>query len=685
MPVSHNYPTRSSPRLRAWICLPLLAAFTPTAYSANTSDEMEQLLSLLHEQTLLATQTRLNTDYVPGILTVLHGDQLERRGISSVWEALALVPGIENGLDDGGRMQLVVRGLGRTFASGNVKILLNGIAMNDAQLGYASPTMEMPVTQIERIEVIRGPGSAVHGEYAYSGVVNIISRKNEQRINLRSASGRQFGIGLIGNKQSESGQLAMDINLSIQGERGLGVNSGEDILYREGYGERSNAPGSTNEARESHHLLLGMRYRDTQLQIYSTKQANGDHFGINFQLSPTSDHLAYRRQTHGLKLQHEQILSEKLESHLHLGWMSQQLRSDSLYAGYYFEEGYGIDDLLGPDWVDSDYEEQRSYLGADLIWRGWARQQWLLGWQYNHITIKNSHLRVSDEAGSPWYDAEHPLYPSGTRRQIQSLTLQNEIRLNDPLTLTLGLRHDHYTDMGSSTTPRIAAVWRLSPQHILKAQYAAAFRPPSFMEMAGAFEDQELSPGTSHNYEIGYIYKGLESEWHLTLFRTEMRNITLAGYDEEQVYGYRNTNANQQGIELEWKQELSPSVLLDSNISWLHSRDQITQHPLAGSNRLLGNIGLEYRPHTDWQLNVDYRYTGSVWRDVNDSRPPLAGYSLLHASLSRQRWFETDTTLRLGVRNLLDRKTYQPAPNDTYSHDLPRPGRTWWLSVQHNF
>ena len=87
-------------------------------------DEESKLLAILAEETAVATKTRVNGDFVPGIVSVLHGDELEALGIETAWEALSLVPGIEAVRDPTGNPNVIVRGLEFPFNSGNVKILI---------------------------------------------------------------------------------------------------------------------------------------------------------------------------------------------------------------------------------------------------------------------------------------------------------------------------------------------------------------------------------------------------------------------------------------------------------------------------------------------------------------------------------------------------------------------------------
>ncbi len=106
------------------LILPILAA------EASEEAELRDLLTLLDRQTELATRTGLNADFIPAMATILSGDDLLLRGARTVWEALSLVPGISQGLEVTGERQVLSRGVGHGCASGNVKILLDGVSMN---------------------------------------------------------------------------------------------------------------------------------------------------------------------------------------------------------------------------------------------------------------------------------------------------------------------------------------------------------------------------------------------------------------------------------------------------------------------------------------------------------------------------------------------------------------------------
>src|SRR5206468_9520049 len=91
--------------------------------------ELQDLLSIVNEETAVATKTRINSDYVPGIVTVLEGDELEALGVRTASEALGLVPGIQSIRDPRTTDLVIVRGLDFPFNSGNIQVLVNSIPL----------------------------------------------------------------------------------------------------------------------------------------------------------------------------------------------------------------------------------------------------------------------------------------------------------------------------------------------------------------------------------------------------------------------------------------------------------------------------------------------------------------------------------------------------------------------------
>ncbi|NJN46326.1 MAG: Plug domain-containing protein [Candidatus Competibacteraceae bacterium] len=152
-------------------------AIGETDLASEDEQWLEEMLQVLDESTEIATKSRLNADFVPGTVTVLHGRDLEALGMRNVWEALALIPGVmtlQRVPDAPTDIGLAIRGLATEF---NYKVLLNGVTMARDISGLPSQTLTLPIEQVERIEFIRGPGSVLYGDFAYNGVLNILTRQ----------------------------------------------------------------------------------------------------------------------------------------------------------------------------------------------------------------------------------------------------------------------------------------------------------------------------------------------------------------------------------------------------------------------------------------------------------------------------------------------------------------------------
>ena len=240
------------------LSLTLTLAFSHAVAAEDNSSAY--LLDDLGEQTSIATRTKLNVDYAPGTVSILHSDILLAHGARTVWEALAQVPSFELSMDETGNRQVLVRGVGRTYSSGNIKLLLNDVPLNSELLSLANPLLNMPVEQVERIEVIRGPGSAIYGESAYMGVVNVITRKQGQRIFAALGDkGATAGGGVLELNDAER-QFNMNLNVAGWKRDGGGLRAGEDAGYSEGFPAESNAPGLANDKYDYKSALFNLNY-----------------------------------------------------------------------------------------------------------------------------------------------------------------------------------------------------------------------------------------------------------------------------------------------------------------------------------------------------------------------------------------------------------------------------------------
>ena len=165
------------------LTLALWAAFAaPASAQSDDAAALAELMQTLEEETEVATRTRMNRDFVPGMVTVLEGAVLRDLGARTVWEALSHAPGLQTEIDARGVPTLTARGIYFPFNSGSIQILLNGLAIGREDIGANGSALILPMTLVERIEFVRGPGSVIYGDYAFQGMINIVTRSGVREI-----------------------------------------------------------------------------------------------------------------------------------------------------------------------------------------------------------------------------------------------------------------------------------------------------------------------------------------------------------------------------------------------------------------------------------------------------------------------------------------------------------------------
>ncbi|OQX27558.1 MAG: hypothetical protein BWK80_04580, partial [Desulfobacteraceae bacterium IS3] len=676
--------------LIVWVCVfGFSSALSAQDMSLKEADEnIDQELRWLKAESIviteIATKTGMDAELVPGMVTVLQGKELEDRGIRTVYEALSLVPGINTHINSMGDKQASVRGLGGSFFSGNLKLMTDGIVMNDALNASGYATYNIPVRQIDRIEIIRGPGSVVYGEYAYAGVINVITRKNQNHVYGYYDSNEGYGGG--GNLCCKFPEKDFSLNLGLSGFKSDGpdVEAGKDRLY-EGFfglklGDFSNAPGTVNEAQKDRFANLVLKYKDFSLTGQYISGGSGDYFGIINVLPSDNKRVVILYEHKAVEAAQSISFSDFFKTDVKAGCRLYKYEFDRMEAlppitGLPLPDGSTMDitpadgSLLSPY-----YEEREFYGGADFIWKGINRHTLLLGMKYSETEMQDIWVDVNTADEHPGetirLQGQDNWLAEDQKRSIFSTYLQDMINITDRFDITLGLRYDRYNDMGDYLTPRASAVWRLADHHILKAQYSESVRPPSFTELYSKGNsllagNDNLDSAHIRSYELGYIYRNPKITGRLTLFYSELKdNIEYPKYADS-VGGYSIQYENiedavkTKGFELDFQHRLRHNLRLDGNLSFCSTEDD-TGEPFNGAADWLANFGLIYKPADDYSLSLQYRYVGKRHRAPDDNRDKSNAYNTVNLTAGILNIFTKGLTLRAGVSNLFDAEIKYP-------------------------
>lgn len=670
----------------------LMAAENEPAPDAALMD----LLQALEQETEIATKTKMNIDFVPGIVTVFYGDDLLARGVGDVKQALALIPGVELSISTAGQNQVFVRGIGTAFSSGKLKVLLNGVPFN-ATLNVTTTALSLPTEQIDRIEVIRGPGSAIYGEFAFSGVVNIITRQDNNQVYARYGSlGTTVAGGLL-TRTFEDRDLSMSLSFSGTFKEGDSVKTGPDVLRNTPFAGLSNAPGTTNELERDTAVIFQSQSSNSSLSAQYVKEATGDYFGFSHALPSYESKIMRELSLFAVNAQTQWVLSDDLDISAYLGWHDFKLDS-GLHEFYPPNINFGAGAFPNGMIGSPNYQENKYRLGAEVSYQGLENHDILAGveWSYTKqgdtFAERNYDPNAVPPAPVPLdeYRGSENWLEEDLTRQLIGLFIQDQFSATEKLTVTAGLRFDTYDDVGNAFSPRIAAVYRYKEHQTIKAQYSSAFRPPTFVEIA-----TQNNPVVSGNpdieseyistYELGYIFNDEINKFRTTLFYADLHDLIL-------VDPTANTYINEgevhvSGLELEYVRNFGQKFRIDANTAFIRPWNESTDEELADVASVTANIGLLYRITPDYKITTQYRYVGERQREEIDPRNNLDSYQVVDATFSASNVVNTGLTLRGGVKNLFDTDVVYPSPmvsfagslRPSYVDDYPRPGREFWL------
>jgi outer membrane receptor for ferrienterochelin and colicins len=669
---------------------------------------LEDLLAVLEQETEIATKTKLNIDFVPGMVSVLHGKDLLARGVRTVYEALALIPGIELSMTNDGQYQVVVRGVGKTYSSGKVKFLVNGVSFNST-LNATTPAFVIPIDLVDRIEVIRGPGSAIYGEFASVGVVNVITNKKSRNAFGRYSDNERYTLGAqyTGNL---SDAVSLSANFSYEENKGGNVQAGKDILASSpnpNFQNISNSPGPVNDKEENKVFLLNLGYRQFQLNWQYVERAFGDQFGAANAL-PADPHNAQRDTTmQNIELSDKWQWSDDWDSTMKLGWLRFDLESTQLAL---FPQGFVLP-YPGGDFSSEgvlgapNYQEDKYYAGMDVSYKGLNKHDVLFGMDYSHTLQGDTYAErnyyvdangrlISMPNGS--YTGDRNWMAENLSRRVFGVYVQDQYSITNQWMLTAGLRWDDYDDIGNDFTPRLAAVYQLSDRQILKAQYAQSFRPPTFLEQYAKNNpvvsgNPDLNSERLETVEAGYVYNDGITIGRATVFYYELDDLIAINTNTRLYENVGNIRAR--GVELELVKQLWQKAKIDGNISYTHA-DDAGGRQISGVAEFMGNMGLIYKIMANLNFNAQYRYIGGRARQEGDSRDDLQGYSLFDITLSKANLFAEGITLRAGIKNLFDEKVVYPsflvrAPDGNirpaYQDEYPQTGREFVVQLSWQF
>lgn len=667
---------KKSTLLTGMYCL-LLASFSVAEeeYTASLLDlSWEELTQV---KVIIATGTEQTIDKAPAIVTVITSDDIKKTGATNLTEILESVPGVHINANSFGNRPLVhMRGTG----SFQTLLMINGNDTRDLMWAFGIFWKGIPVSAIERIEVIRGPGSALYGADASAGVINVITKTagkiKETEVGLRAGSfDTQTAFMQTGGEWN-------DLKLGLTAEFSTTDGHNPDIDA-----DRSNTTGKANYGWDNQDIRFSIANEHWQLLAnyikhddLETGMSGGGYF------DPVTDadderfdiDLNYNNQTFGnnwgldAKLHYQDLeyssnngfqespadmnYSDGTINHMSSSERQISFETSGLYSGF---EQHSLRVGVGYDWQDLYRVEQEVNFGT--------------GPDGNPITPGDP---IVDISGTPYAFA-----PERTRR-IEHLFVQDVWTFAEGWELTAGARYDHYSDFGDTINPRVALTWQSTEHLITKLMYGQGFRAPSFQELyadtSRSLHNSNLDPEESETVELAFSYAATK-DLHLgmNLFNFEISDFISRDANMQ----YQNTGRHKIiGVEMEARWQASKYLSFSGNYTYRDPDDNDFRQVTEAEQEAYFRSDWQFQ--AGWNWNLQASWIADRNRSDGDPRSNLDDYII------------TDTTFRYtglkqwefaaSVRNLFDENAREHTGRSV-PDDLPLPERNIYAEVRYKF
>jgi iron complex outermembrane receptor protein len=636
----------------------------------------------------------------PGVTSIITARQIKNMGARNLYDVLRTIPGFFLGENTIQIEPIIsVRGFKSSFNQ-NVLILLDGIPQTDHASGDRLAVLgNVPLDIIERIEIMRGPGSALYGADAYSAVINIITRQtplDKTQITLEGGSQQTRDARLISG--GRVGDFAIVGALQYQETDGnapfiaADLQTNLDALF----GTRASlAPGEAN----THLRLLGAQLNATgEHATLMLRTSLGRDIGMGIGLANALDPFGQVDIT---------TVEGKFEWRTHgQNWIAKVLINELFYEAtlknaHYFPPGaFGV----FPEGVitNSNTQQYNTRLQGTVDYTGIPSHRISVGMgAETGKTQQKSESRNFSLIGGR-------IFPIGAIQEIidpdlltfgskefshdfQFVYVQDEWALHPNWTLTWGLRYDHYSDYGNQVNPRIALVWDTSPYLTTKLLYGRGFRGPSLVDtharqVPALIGNPNLKPETMESLELAFDYRihpDLLARLNLFYQQTDdqIRIVSEGGPTSLPM------NVAQQigrGAELEAWWDIDRYTQLYGAYSYQDSTDKTTNADVGYHPHHLLYARLQRR-QKPWLFTVQARYVGQRERRVEDSRLPAETYAFVDGLVRYE--LTPDFEVGFEVRNLFDLKAEDAGPGTdaAFPSDIPLPGRIYYFTVTGRF
>ena len=658
----------------------LLAA---PALWAQQSEESSVLRLFFQQKELVTAASRMPEEArtAPATVEVFTAEDIQNMGARTLSDLLRTLESVYVQTNPDSRESVWFRGI-RTRYNDKVLLLVDGTPWRDIVYENAFINEYFPLTNVERVEVIRGPGSALYGTNAFAGVINVVTKRPPDK---------GYGDLMAGGGDYNTKEAY------IQG----GFKTGSVGLYGWGSYFDTNGDGVDFDRHQKKQELAWNPKENISGGVTLTAgdfTASAEKVYFYHTMFDDWDVPTWRWNNQGEGYWYNDVFLNA--SYQHRLSDSFTLRALAYYQKYDLHDFWRnwIYGHQGPNSTRADVQDtidvakKGHRAGADF-------QATVTTSGSNEIVCGLTYEReVNSQTTDHWYDVltgatTVPFYINPVTLTTWAVYAQDTWKPATWATLTVGLRGDHNSVFGWKTSPRLGAAFHPGTKLVIKLLYGEAFRAPSCRELytvdlTSSFVpgNPKLKPESIRTAEGSITYTFSQyAQAHLVLYYESTRNLIFA----EQNEPYENHPGTiirglETGVRLAWPNRISAYA----NYSYTQTDQYGVPHNLAHVG-----VNMPWGQHLNW--NADAICVSSRPRDPKDDywydpvlspyhRPDVPGYVVFNTTfrfLKVWRGLEIDAS----IYNLSNRAYYDPTYEPTYYNDVKAPDRTFLVRAVYRF
>ncbi len=721
--------------------------------SPNTSQQKKEeyfsisLDQLANIKVVTSSKREQTIDESHANITIITKELINRRGYRNIIEVLEDVPGFDfSTYEDGGGeypVHSLNRGIGGDNGNTRLMVMVDGLVQNHISFNWAQGlTDEQMLIDVERIEIVQGPGSALYGAQAVSGIIHIITRSQFEGAYSKVLLGKNNTQSLELLHGGQLGQLYYQVALKqylSDGDGGIGRYDPGSYFSNNFYPEVLSAdydsngnyitsvpspyaglaiPDGFNNSKDDMVLRIKINVDELEAGFHYWEKKDGlGSYVVPYEYHATHPNFIthHRGSTFYLK-NLKSLIENELSWHSDL-WYRQDVQEPDTGFAYTYRF---------PNLVKS-YHSSSSQVGFEnhLDWElGNDKNlivglRWLGNQQIEQVVSLGQYQNASSSATNSSWDVAVAGGGLG-QRKVNEVVHSSETaiyalfegKFSEKLSYSIGERFSQGSDYGSTSTPRIGFIYQFDHTWLYKFLYGRAFRQPSIFELYDEFRGQSnLKPEQVDTYELEIDYQMQKGKMKFNLFNSSLNDSIDLVIDPSRVGGesYANINgAKVRGITTRWDQSMSDELSLYLNYTYQEGKrpnEGWTGLNHTAKHKL--NAGVNWLP-TFWHWNINFRMNYVGTRNTPSSNRyfdgEAPGYTKFDLVLSRQGlWELPNLSAQLIINNLFDedyygvgrqagsslRSEYDPVLNPNPSGFIPayhpQPGRTFYLNIGFRF